>query len=68
MPSVRKTRLAFKIIGKNEAMDALEIYAYILRHGVNRPGQDAYERLHGLSETNREHAMRIAEFSRIYGH
>ncbi len=46
----------------------MEIYAYILRIGANRPGRDAYERLHGLAETNREHAMRITEFSRVYHH
>lgn len=43
MPSVRKIKLAFKIIGKDEAMAALELYAS--KHGsfVTRLGMDANE-------------------------
>ena len=52
---------------KNEAMFALEIYAYILRKGESNPIRDRIERKLSIGETN-EYDIRIAEFSQIYGH
>lgn len=60
MPSVKKNRLAFKIIGKYEVLAALEIYSQEVaakRSILIRP-----------ADAKREHTMRIAEFSQIYGH
>jgi hypothetical protein len=57
MPSVKKKRLVFRIVGKDEAIAALEIYAYVQG-----------KRLQGLGEVSYQHYKPIIEFKQTYGH